>query len=258
MSDLPAINGSFEKERLELLDRHKAIHLGRTNFALTYFVGGMHGDLCPKTLYQYLREATTCDSELVRMALELEEANRDIEEWTKLIEKGPEKVVDSYGNAKFIYPDIQAKKAESRKAQLELEIMGKKREHDLLYAKIQSMPAWTVEDMEKDELAYWFGDGEREGRFEWQMRQSWLSRNTGFDEGNLMSIDQCSRRNLGEDVPKPTPIRLPDNIKKSLVWSVLAPEDRQALLSNPITAGVFGEIPETQGMENQLQEGSTE
>jgi|WetSurMetagenome_2_1015567.scaffolds.fasta_scaffold380730_2 hypothetical protein len=252
---LPAVNGEFEKQVLEMLDRHKALHLPRTEFALRYFVGGMHGDMCPKTAYQWLREGTTCDSELKRMMLELEEADRDIEEWSKRVNDGPQQVIDSYGNAKFIYPDLQIQKAQNRKTQLELEITGKKREHDLIYTLIKELPAWTVEDMEKDEAAYWFGDGEREGRFEWQMRQSWLSRNTGFDEGNLMSIDQCNRKGIGDD-SKRFDIRIPDNIKKSLVWSVLSPEDREAILLNPVTAATFAGIPETQG--SQISEGSSE
>jgi hypothetical protein len=251
------INGSWEKEKAEFQDRLRAIHLPRTNFELRNFVLGMHGDKCPKVYYQLLREATVCNYELHRMLLELKEVERDIEQWTKRLDQDPEKVVDQNGNVKFIYADIQIKKCQSRKLQLEDEIVGKKRMHDRNVAALKDFPeVWTAEDMENDEPEYWGGDVQgRIGRFEWQNSDAFLSARTGLDRGDIRSIEQCSRTGYGEDIRKLPPIRLNDQAVKSLLWQVLPPEVRAMLLSDPNTAGVFDGIPETQGLiGNELKE----
>jgi hypothetical protein len=129
-----------------LLDEMQELSQGRSNFALRHFVVGQH-DLPGRQRQQAIIELQGMMFELANQADELRLAELDIEELQAGL-KGKTGV-----EAERIKIKIGQK--ERQIEQINIRLTGQLRECDTLYAMLQELPAYTKEQFEAEEAAYW-------------------------------------------------------------------------------------------------------
>lgn len=126
----------------QLLDEMQGLSQPRSNFALTHFVVGQH-DLPGRQYQQALLELQAMLFAMGDMYDDLEVAQLDLadlhaDELMPLARK-----------------EIAMRRANRKMEEMKINIAGRLREAEFLVALLNSMPKYTLEDLEKEEAEYW-------------------------------------------------------------------------------------------------------